>query len=504
MPKSLRARLTLTYAVLTGILLTLAGAVLMAVVAAIGVRFEGFALDEATEATRTIVQAHWFDPDAAIIALVAQQAPRPGVRIITREGRVFPDPFGGPPGFAARRFGGPGFGAPFVIGAGPGPFDGPVVRVGRPPAEPGFSVRVLLSSLGLRTQPIALHLGEVLVVPDLDEIGNLARLFVAGAIGLVLLAAIISWVVARWITDQAIAPLTAVTRELRRFASGDFTSRPVRSDDRSELGELIAAYNGAVAQVAAAFTQRAQSEQHMRMLLGEAGHEMRTPLTAISAYIEVLEKNPTVDAATRERAFTTLRAETRRLRDLVERVMALARLDASERGDAGPVDVVDAVRDAIEQLTAVRPGEVRVVTDPTDAIVLAQPWELHEAVGNLIDNALKYGGGTPVEVQVTHARDSVIVRVSDGGPGISPAERERLFRHFFRGEQADGIPGSGLGLAIVARAAQRLGGDVTLERSVPGEGTTFRLTLPAFRAAATLAGLETLPVRRTVPQRVEA
>ena len=269
---------------------------------------------------------------------------------------------------------------------------------------------------------------------------------------------------------------------MRRFAGGDFRPRVLESGDASDLGALVAAYNGAAAQVSAAFSERERNDQRLRLILGEAGHEMRTPLTVISAYLDLLDGNVHEEQARRDRALAMVRSETRRLRELVERVMALARLDGAAEGTE-LVDLVPAVKDAVAEIVAARGGRVDVHAPQDDLVVNCDPWTLRAAVGNLVDNALKYGAGTLVDVTVALLAGDVVVRVSDCGPGIAPDDRERLFHHFFRGEHAVGTTGSGLGLAIVARAAERLGGEVVLERPGPPV-TTFRLSLPAYRHAA--------------------
>ncbi len=337
------------------------------------------------------------------------------------------------------------------------------------------------SFFGLRPTLIRLHEGVIFVGADGVDIDRIVAAHL-GAFGLALLLTVtLSWAIGRWITEQALAPLSTVTRELRRFASGDFTPRVVEGE-RSELGELIEAYNGAAEQVVAAFSARERTDQHLRLLLGEAGHEMRTPLTVISAYLDVLDYATPEDWTIRERALRMVRSETRRLRELVEHVMALARLEGNETQDAVLIDVVEVVRDAVEHSTAARGGDVRLTARADDVVVRGHPWEVQEAVGNLVDNALKYGGGSAVEVAVDATPEHAYIRVSDSGPGIAPPDRERIFGHFVRGEAAAGTPGSGLGLAIVARAAERLGGVVALEHAGPPHRTTFLLTLPAYQA----------------------
>jgi two-component system OmpR family sensor kinase len=324
---------------------------------------------------------------------------------------------------------------------------------------------------------------EIFIAPDIRALQPAITAYVWSVAISPVLALVLAWLFARWITAQAIAPLITVTGELRRFAAGDFTQRPVTTSDRSELGELIAAYNGATEQVASAFAERVRVEEQMRRFIADAGHELRTPLTVISGFIDVLARGGHDDPDIRERAFSTLRTETLRMRRLVERLMALARLERPERASAETVDVAEIVRDAVAQVTAARRRDVDVHIDAPKAVVLGDPGELHEAIGNLVDNALKYGAGTPVAVDVSAAGDDVLIAVHDGGPGISEREQPHVFERFFRGQGASGIDGTGLGLAIVERAAARAGGSVHL-RSTPATGTTFTLTLPAH----TLAG----------------
>lgn len=218
----------------------------------------------------------------------------------------------------------------------------------------------------------------------------------------------------------------------------------------------------------------------MRRFVADAGHELRTPLTVVSAFVDVLERGGADDADIRARAFRTLRTETRRMRRLVERLMALARLERPEAAGTEAVDVAEIAEGAVAEVQAARRGDVALTVATDDTQVRADRGELHEAIGNLVDNAVKYGAGSAVRVDIRREGGDVVVRVSDGGPGIPENERTHVFERFFRGEQTTGIEGSGLGLAIVERAAARCGGTVRLENSTAG--TTFALVLPLLRA----------------------
>jgi signal transduction histidine kinase len=458
LPGSFRTRLTLSYTVITAALLAVALCGLFALALQISVRQTIFAVDAAAAATRRIVQEHWAESDARIAQYVVGQGTRAGVRIGVRAKR--PPGIPQPSGYA---------------GVGPLLAHEGVQKQGLPPPP-----RTLNSFFGLQTHVIWTHQGDVFVGPSLP-IEAMLQIYLAAFAVAVAISTGVSWAIGRWVTTQALAPLTTVTKELRRFAKGNFEPRTLEANDHGELGELTEAYNGAAAQVAAAFSERERIEQHLRLFLGEAGHEMRTPLTVISAYLEMLEGSGWTESRLPDSMLATARSEARRLRNLIERVMKLARMEGADRSSAALVDVGEVALEAIAHVKSTRTGDIRLSDTSGDVVVLAERWELEEALGNLIDNAVTYGGNSTVRVSIESTARSVTVRVADRGPGISLRDRARLFQHFFRGDQAVGTAGTGLGLAIVARAATRLGGEIVLEHAGPPRGTTFRLTIPTYQ-----------------------
>lgn len=110
-------------------------------------------------------------------------------------------------------------------------------------------------------------------------------------------------------------------------------------------------------QVVAAFDERRRAEEHMRRFVADAGHGWRTPLSVITGYLEILRKGGADDLPTRQRAFTALGAEAVRMRHLVERLIALARLEQAEAAQPAVVDVADLVKDAIAAVTLARRNE---------------------------------------------------------------------------------------------------------------------------------------------------
>jgi two-component system OmpR family sensor kinase len=336
--------------------------------------------------------------------------------------------------------------------------------------------------------PAFVHVREagILVIPDNRKVDSVFQTFYA-AIGLSLACALALAVAgARFGTQATLEPLTMVTGELKRFAGGDFTPRPLQVTDSVEVGELVAAYNGAARRVTDAFLERRRVEDQIRQFVAEAGHELRTPLTVVAGYIDVLRRGGIADPDMARTVVTSLTGEVKRMRTLVERLMTLARLDRLMETQPEVVDVGAIVRQAARALAVIAPAPIAV--DAADQLLLlGEPVDLYEAVANLIENAVKYGAQTPVAVTVATAGASIVVRVRDGGPGIGDDDRGRIFERFYRGADRGEIAGSGLGLAIAEKAAARLGGTIVLEDGRAGK-TTFALTVPALAGLSARLG----------------
>ncbi|HEY6057234.1 MAG TPA: HAMP domain-containing sensor histidine kinase [Candidatus Limnocylindrales bacterium] len=243
---------------------------------------------------------------------------------------------------------------------------------------------------------------------------------------------------------------------------------------------------GGAAWVLATRTLRPISEAHLRQrrFVADASHEMRTPLAAIRASAEGVLSAPASEDDLR-RALTVVVESADRLARLTNDLLLLARADEvpPDRRDA-PVDLSVVVAEATEAFALAHPElppARRTLT--ADLPVAADPDEIERIVANLLDNAYRHGAPAPGPPRIATRlveRDA-IVEVSDDGPGIAGADLERVFEPFARlRADADGPDGSGLGLAIARSLARRNGGRLTVT-SHPGEGATFRLTLPRFR-----------------------
>ena len=290
-------------------------------------------------------------------------------------------------------------------------------------------------------------------------------------IGAVLVAlALASFPLARSIA----APVERLTTAARALGAGDLAARAnVRA--KGELGELGRAFD----EMADRLQRLVEAE---RGLLANVSHELRTPLARIRVALELAGEG---DPERARRHLEGIAADLAELDGLIEEVLAAARLDARGNGDLpltrAPVDLEVVVREAGARFREAHPGrELAVETAPVPA-VNGDAALLRRLLANLLDNAAKYSEApAPVALALRADGDAAVVAVRDRGIGVDPADLPRLFTPFFRTDRsrARGTGGTGLGLALAKRIAEAHGGTISAE-SAPGEGTTFRVRLPA-------------------------
>lgn len=297
-------------------------------------------------------------------------------------------------------------------------------------------------------------------------------MFFVGGLGL-----LVAWLVGRYLAVQSLRPVTDVTNALDRLAGGDFSRRTFVMEERSEVGSLASAFNSAVDKVASVFAERDATETRMRQFIADAGHELRTPLTVIMGYVDVLRRGALRDEALATRILETMGDEGGRMRSLVDKLLTLARLEDVAAPQGSRVEVAALLRDVVDSMRRSAPATTISLHSEPGRFVVVDEAELRAAVVNLIDNALKYAPGVPVEVQSREDADEVLVVVADAGPGMTAQERASAFERFYRGDNRGDATGAGLGLSIVKRSVERAGGTVELE-STPGMGTRVTMRLP--------------------------
>jgi signal transduction histidine kinase len=168
--------------------------------------------------------------------------------------------------------------------------------------------------------------GVVVVTPDLYQLERKLRAYLLWMVPAGLVAVILAWFAGVMITRQAVLPLRQISAAMRRFAEGDFRSEPVRSAAYGELGELAHAYNRATHQVQSALTERDRREAEVRRFIADASHELRAPLTVLTAYLDVLDDGAR-EWTLPQCVIAMMRQESRRMRALIEQLIYLTRLD---------------------------------------------------------------------------------------------------------------------------------------------------------------------------------
>ncbi|WP_420123975.1 HAMP domain-containing sensor histidine kinase [Nakamurella sp.] len=310
----------------------------------------------------------------------------------------------------------------------------------------------------------------------------------------------------------ALRPLDRMAALARRIGAGarGRRLRPTKPD--TDLGRTAVAFDEMLDALEAAETSAQQAQERMRQFLADASHDLRTPLAGIVAGADALLRADFdgLDRADREQRLVAIVRQSRHAARLVDDLIVMARMDnagpgAAPAGRVRPVDPVDLVRDQVAGVALRRPDQrFELAADAAGVTVRIDPDELGRAVANLLENAARAGSpGGPVAVTVTSrpaAGDGgtgevepevetdpvdVVVAVEDGGPGVPPDQRDRIFERFVRLSSERAGDGSGLGLPIARAVARRAGGDVVcLARPDGRPGARFELRLPAVPGGA--------------------
>jgi two-component system sensor histidine kinase MtrB len=301
-----------------------------------------------------------------------------------------------------------------------------------------------------------------------DDLAELRTILLVGLGVVVLVAALAGALLAR----RILAPVGRASAAAHSLAEGLLDTRlPVESAD--EFGLWAASFNEMADALEAKITALSEAQARERRFTADVAHELRTPLTAIvneaSLLGEHLERMP----QEARRPAELLVEDVKRLRDLVDDLLEISRLDARtqpvrpERVDLGSL-VAAAVR--------ARGWDERVRLDADETVLETDPRRVERIVANLVGNGLEHGGGG-VAVRVGADEAGAFVEVSDDGPGIAAEDLPRIFDRFYKADAARTGHGTGLGLAIALENAHLLGGDIEA-RSEPGAGARFTLRLP--------------------------
>ena len=275
-------------------------------------------------------------------------------------------------------------------------------------------------------------------------------------------------------------PLRALAFAARRMSEGDLSVRAAVGR-RDEIGALASQFNTMAANLEASFRDLRSERDALKRFIADASHELRTPVTALATFNELLQGSAWSDHAAREEFLRESQLQLEKLRWITANLLDLSRLDA---GIASLSIETHAASDIVEAAAAGFRAKARekgitlaIEAPAKDLTLRCDRNRVEMALSNLIANAVKFtgAGGT---VRVSAEADPSLARfiVSDDGPGISPEDLPLVFERFYRGRNA-AADGVGLGLAIARSIAKAHSGSIEVQ-SAPGTGSRFTLLIP--------------------------
>jgi len=281
-----------------------------------------------------------------------------------------------------------------------------------------------------------------------------------------------------WIVRLGLRPLAAIARTADLIRGGDLSHRVERAEPRTEVGKLGLALNTMLDRIEV-------SDSRLRRFVADASHELRTPLAAVRAYAELFSRGADKRPDDLARSMSGISRESERMSALVDDLLLLARLDEGVPLEREPVALAVLATEAVETARTVDPSR-RIALEAEPLVVLGDRVRLRQVLDNLLGNVRSHTPpGTPASVRLTRGNGSAVIEVLDEGPGMAPADLERVFERFYRtdGHRSRASGGAGLGLSIVAAIAEAHQGTVAAS-AAPGRGASFRVSLPLAPTAA--------------------
>lgn len=288
----------------------------------------------------------------------------------------------------------------------------------------------------------------------------------------------LTFVLLAWGIRRGVAPLARIAGEVERRDPRDLRPLPLENVP-AEAVPLIERINTLLGNVA-------RSVELQRRFVADAAHQLRTPVAGVRVLAQQLQQELRGAGADRgtQALLQALVGSAERMSRLIGQLLNLARSESALRnlasGELQPIDVLPVIREAAEPLLLRADSEGKQVSleAPDQAWARAHPVWLGEAVSNLLDNALRYGG-RGIEVKVETQDAGVVIQVCDDGDGIPEVQRELIFEPFWRGDRADvrEHEGTGLGLAIVKEVVEGMGGRIRMASRPAFDGTCFTVEL---------------------------
>jgi len=348
---------------------------------------------------------------------------------------------------------------------------------------------VAVALTGDPTSSIAIGLPSSADDAMLDQYRN-----IGGGVSLMLL--LLSGLAIWFTITSALKPLKEVERTADAVAEGDTSQRLIERQGKTEISRLNRSLNTMLGSIDSAMTLRNNTLKQMRRFVADASHELRTPLVSVRGYAELYRMGALQNPDQVAEAMGRIESEAIRMGELVESLLALARLDDSNQKAMTSVELVALARSAAKDASVNDHGRQVDLLDPlgiplmpnAELSIEADANQLRQVLTNLLANASRF---SPEDAKVELAlgvqrgdkAGTVIIEVRDYGIGIPEELREKVFERFFRADNSRNreTGGSGLGLAIAKSIVERHGGSIEAD-ATPGGGATFRVILPVSQS----------------------
>jgi len=310
------------------------------------------------------------------------------------------------------------------------------------------------------------------------------------ALGTVALCSLLAF----FFTTILLRPLWRVTDAAQAIAVGDLKQRerlPLRLPPQDEIDRLAGSINEMVTRLEHAEETQRTSEERFQRFFSDASHQLRTPLTSIRGFTEVLIRGAKDDPETALRVLKRMKSESERMTYLINDLLTLSRLDEHSALKTQYINLVELATESTEQAKKrVNDGRALTLAITTQEKLGLQGdrERLKQLLFVLLDNALKHGRSGPegiITLQIDRRGNQAIIHIIDNGNGITKEDQAHIFDSFYRGRQPSPGPngttvvGTGLGLTIAAAIVRAHQGTI-LVKSEPGKGTEFTLTLPCI------------------------
>jgi signal transduction histidine kinase len=323
------------------------------------------------------------------------------------------------------------------------------------------------------------HEIQDLISRNASSFASSRTLFISVAAGALVLALLLGFVLS-W---SLIGPIQNIDGRLASIASGDFSGH-VEVENRDELGALGANVNRMNDELRRLYTELEAASRHKSEFLANMSHELRTPLNAIIGFSQVLRDEMVGSVNPKQAEYLDdITSSGNHLLSLINDVLDLSKVEAGQvELQVHPFSLREALERGVVTVRerATEEGvRVAFAADPEVDVVDGDERRIKQVIFNLLSNAVKFTpAGGEVDVSATRVNGEVRVSVADTGPGIAPADRDRIFEEFQQSETGVGQrEGTGLGLALSKRFVELHGGRIWLESEL-GRGSTFTFALP--------------------------